>query len=894
MIVNGVPIDVAPRAGQCLRTFLREQGWFGVKNGCDAGDCGACTVLVDAVPVHSCLYPAVRAAGREVRTIEGLAGRELRPVQQDFLAAQGFQCGFCTAGMIMTVAPMDDAQRDDLPRSLKCNLCRCTGYGAIADAIAGVVRVEMDNSGVPVRRDLPALGGADVVTGRAPFTLDLAVTGLLHMRLVRAPHPHARIRTIDTSAAEALDGVVAVFTHADAPSVHFSSGLDEHANEAGYDTMVFDPVVRFTGQRIAAVVAESVAVADAACRLIHVDYEILPAVFDPSQAMADGAPLLHGSSGPDAGDGDATRNVAAEVHRKRGRLARALREADEVVTLAVTTQRVQQVALETHATIGWLDEGRLVLRSSTQTPFLVRDALCRIFSLRREQVRVHAARVGGGFGGTQEMVTEDVVALAVLRLGRPVQLEFTREEQFIATATRHPMQITVTAAATASGRLTALSLTTLANTGAYASHARGVLLHSSSEALSLYRCPNKRVDAWSVYTNVVPAGAFRGDGLSQSVFAVESALDELARRLGIDPLEFRRRNVVRPGDSFTPLRTRPDDVSISSYGLDQCLDLVDDALRSGRGAPAPSGSDWLVGTGMAASMLDTVPPNGHQAHSRIARHNGGFVLTVGTSEFGNGTTTVHRQLAASALGIGADKIEIVQADTDALAHDTGVYGSTGAIVAGHATLRAAEALAEQIAAEPDPSKPLEAEGFSTGTPRSVTFCVQGFRVAVRPATGEIRILHSVQAVDAGTVLNSMQCRAQVEGGVAQALGAAMYEELGVGVHGEVTTRVLRDYPVPSFADVPPTEVHFARTWDPLGPLGAKPMSEAPFNPVAPALANAVRDATGVRITALPMRRDRVWAALREAALREAALREAALRESALREAATGDEQESTR
>jgi CO/xanthine dehydrogenase Mo-binding subunit len=453
-----------------------------------------------------------------------------------------------------------------------------------------------------------------------------------------------------------------------------------------------------------------------------------------------------------------------------------------------------------------------------------------------------------------------------------VQLEFTREDQFAAATTRHPMRIAVQAGATADGTLTALAVQTVANTGAYGNHSGGVLMHSCGEALALYRCPNKKVDGWSVYTNTVPAGAFRGYGLSQAAFAVESALDELARKLDLDPVEFRRRNAIRPGDPLISVREEADDVEVASYGLPQCLDLVADALASGRGDPPPPEPGWLTGTGMAVTMLDTVPPGGHYSQARIAmRPGGGYTLWVGTPEFGNGTATVHRQLAAQALGTDVDQIELRQSDTDLLRHDTGAYGSTGTVVAGLATLRAARKLADLQAARPyaderaadpaQPKPPLAAEAASDGTPRSVSFNVQGFRVAVRPATGEIRILLSVHAADAGTVINPGQCRGQVEGGVAQALGAALYEHVDIDAAGRVSTRTFRQYHLPQFADVPPTEVHFAVSQDPLGPLGAKPMSEAPFNPVAPALANAVRDATGRRLTGLPLTRDRVFAAL---------------------------------
>jgi CO/xanthine dehydrogenase Mo-binding subunit len=426
------------------------------------------------------------------------------------------------------------------------------------------------------------------------------------------------------------------------------------------------------------------------------------------------------------------------------------------------------------------------------------------------------------------------------------------------------MRITVTAGARRDGTLTALRLDITSDTGAYGNHAPGVLFHACEESVTAYRCANKRVDARAVCTNTVPAGGFRGYGMSQAAFAVESALDELARRLGLEPAEFRRRNLIRAGDTLVNGSGEPAGISTAVVGWAECLDLVEKALASGRGAPAPTVADgWMTGQGIAVTMLDTIPPGGHEARVRIAeREDGGYRLFVGTAEFGNGTATVHKQLAASVLGCPVDAISLAASDTDQTGHDTGAFGSTGIVVAGTATTRAARALAEaRAAADPDRGKPLEAEGFCDGTDRSVSFAVQGFRVAVRPATGELRILQSVQAVDAGTVVNPVQLRGQVEGGVAQALGAALFEEVRLGPSGHVTTRELREYHVPVLADVPPTEVYFAGIRDPLGPFGAKPMSEAPFNPVAPALANAIRDATGVRVSSLPVRPDRLFTLL---------------------------------
>jgi putative selenate reductase molybdopterin-binding subunit len=886
--VNGRPETVAPDPGQCLRTYLRARGWFGVKKGCDAGDCGACTVLVDGKPVHSCLYPAVRAAGRAVTTIEGLAeGDKLHPMQRNFLAAQGFQCGFCTAGMLVTASALNDAQRADLPRALKGNLCRCTGYRAIADAIGGIGWVERETATNPVGRNIAAPGSADIVTGRARFTLDVAIPGMLVIKLLRSPHPHARIRAIDRAGALAVPGIVAVLTHDDAPDRPFSTARHQNPGDDVADTRLLDPVVRFIGQRVAAVVAETEAAAEEGCLRLVVDYDILPAVLDPMSAMRPGAPKIHPPG-----------NVLAEVHGNLGDVDTAFAQADAVHEASYVSQRVQHAHIETHAAIGWRDDaGKLHIRTSSQTPFLTRDALCALFDLPRDGVRVLCGRVGGGFGGKQEMLVEDIVALAVLRTGRPVRLELTRAEQFSATTTRHPMRVRVKVAARQDGTLTALQLNVVSDTGAYGNHGAGTLHHGCNESVSVYRCPNKRIDGVAVYTNTLPSGAYRGYGLSQVNFAVESALDELARQLGIDPFAFRRKNVVRPGDVMVSTGHSVPDVEYGSYGLDQCLDIVQRRLGEMRGVGAPS-ADWRVGEGMALGMLDTIPPRGHIAQTRARLcEDGCYEISVGTAEFGNGASTTHRQIAAQALATNVGQIRLRHGDTDLVAHDSGAFGSTGIVVAGRATQMACTALAERIVdyaarlhqvavtdckldgdvvdiagnrvllralagAARDAGDNLSASGDCDGTPRSVAFNVHGFRVAVHCQSGEVRVLASIHAADAGVVVNPMQCRGQVEGGVAMALGAALFEDLRLDGVGTVVNPTFRDYHVPAYADVPVTEVHFARTDDRLGPFGAKSMSESPFNPIAAALGNAIRDATGVRLHQTPFAPDRIYRAVR--------------------------------
>lgn len=896
--VNGKSFAAEPEPGQCLRTFLRGLGWFGVKKGCDAGDCGACTVWLDGTPVHSCLVPAFRAEDREVTTLQGLAqDGELHPMQQAFLDAQAFQCGFCAAGMIMTSASLSDEAKQDLPFRLKGNLCRCTGYHAIEDAIRGVVNVEEDRPGHTCGANIANPRARAIVTGEASYTMDVAPEGMLHLKVVRSPHAHARITAIRKEKALAVPGVHAVFTWEDVPRRPFTTATHDDFRVDPDDTYILDNVARYVGQRVVAVVAETETAAERACLLVEIDYEVLPAVFDPEQAMLPDAPRLHCVSDIDARIEDSARNIFKKIEAEAGDVAAGFAQADAVYEGTFSMPKIQHAHMETHGSIAWRTaDGRVHVRTSTQTPHITKNKLAYLFGMFPDQIHVFSEFVGGGFGGKQELLSEDLCVLAALRTGRPVKWEFTRSEEFTSTVSRHPMKITIKLGSKRDGTLTAMQIHTVSNTGAYGNHGGEVLASSLGSAMATYRCANKKGTGYAVYTNTVPSGAFRGYGATQPTFAIESAIDELGRKLGIDPFTMRRKNMIRPLDPIHSIWPFPHDGVIGSYGLDQCLDLVEQALASGRGESKPDGEEWREGRGVAIHGQDCAPPTEHRSEAHMSLEpQGTYHLAVGSAEFGNGIRNAQRQVAAAVLNTRAASVVMDFVDTDLTPYDTGTFASTGISVATLAVQRSAEGLRENLlelageltgvpteqcrlddgqvlcggkslslqqlfADAPLPNK-LHVARKVYGSPRSTAFLAHGFRIAVHRVTGEIRILQSVQAFDAGKIINPMQARGQVEGGIAQGIGTTLFERMVIDDSGAVVNPTFRNYRIPAFADIPRSEVFFVETYDRYGPLGAKPIGEAPIIPVSAAMNNALADATGVRFHSLPLSADRIFSGL---------------------------------
>ncbi|MDG2055037.1 MAG: molybdopterin-dependent oxidoreductase [Phycisphaerales bacterium] len=890
LTVNGIVTEGVPEPGECLRSYLKRLGFTGVRRGCDQGDCGACTVWLDDKPVHSCLVPAPRCAERHVTTIEGLATDDgLAPIQQAFHDAQGFQCGFCTSGMIMTAASLGDVDDEDLPQKLKGNLCRCTGYRSIRDALHGVCNIDKaeSNGGVGVCQPLSC--SHEVVTGATKYAGDVEPEGMLHVRVLRSEIPAGKIKAIHADAARALPGVHAVLTWEDSPRRRFSTALHDDYRVDADDKRVLDDVVRFVGQRVAAVVAETDSIAQEGCQLLEVEYERKPSVHDPELAMQDDAPRVHDDDygsvllAPKS-------NVLLALEGGVGDIDQGFAEADLIHESIVQTSRAQHAHLETHCSIVSITgEGDLEVRTSTQAPFIAREKLAHIFSVPMPKIRVYKDRVGGGFGGKQEVISEDLAVLAAMKTRRPCKFDFTRQEEFIAASFRHPMKVSVKTGHKSDGTMTALQIKVISDTGAYGNHGGETLYSACHEPVSLYRCRNKKINGFSVYTNNVPSGGFRGYGATQTGHAIETHLDAVATKLDIDPLELRRINVIRPGDAITAFSDDHGTHEIGSYGLSECIDRVQERM-SGEGGVSdpPEEEGWVCGNGYAVALQSCTPPTVHRSMARLElRPDGAFDYYTGSADMGNSTDTTLVQILAEAMGVRTEQIQIHAGDTAGGAFDTGTFAGATTFVAGGAAVRAGEAMLERLKDEVCQMTGCEAaeSKLSEGVictedrsvslvelhkfisdqgrvcsvvrnhqadPSSIGFCAQGVRVAVNKYDGHIRVLRFVAGVDVGTLINPMVCRGQIEGAIAQGLGWILSERILADEQGRILNDAIRHYRLPAYADMPEMEIDFIDTHDRYGTMGAKSIGEIGIHAVAPAVANAVYHAVGIRYKEMPL------------------------------------------
>ena len=746
-----------------------------------------------------------------------------------------------------------------------------------------------------------------LATGRGTFVDDIALTGMLYARILRSPHAHARIVRIDAAKARAMPGVAAVLTHEDVPRVPYTTAGQGWPEPSPYDAVMLDRKVRFVGDRVAVVAAEDAELARRACDAIKVQYEVLPAVLDPEKAMAPGAPVIHDQSDA-SGIKDPTRNLAAEIVAEVGDVARGFAEAERVFEETYRVPYVQQSSIEPHITITWLDEDhRLMVRTSTQVPFHVRRIIAPLLGIPIRRIRVVKPRIGGGFGGKQEILIEDLCGMLTLRTGRPVRLEYTREEELTAARTRHPQIVTIKTGVK-DGRFTAMEMRVLENTGAYGTHALTVMSVTGNRALSLYRCPNVRYEARAVYTNLAVAGAFRGYGCPQGFFALESHVDEIAQALGEDPLELRRRNHVQEGDEQPIAEVLGEGKEghrqvIRSCGLPQAIQAGARAIGWSRRRKKLRPATGVIrrGLGMAIVMQASGIPGVDMGGASIKMNeDGSFNLLVGATDIGTGADTMFCQIAAEALGVPMEKIIPYSSDTDMTPFDPGAYASSTTYISGRAVEKAARLVLQQITEvggrmldeKPD-DLVLHAGKVCAKDGRFVTYeqvCLSSLyqkdqfqimatashmsydspppfaavfaEVEVDTETGLVRVLKLVEAVDCGQVVNPQMAEGQVEGAAIQSVGYALYERMPFDAKGRMQFRSFRDYTIAAATDVPEIVTILVPTHEPTGPFGAKAIAEIPINGPAPAIANAVAQATGVRIREIPLTPERVLAALR--------------------------------
>ena len=991
--LNGRPIEVdAPPEATLLDVLRRTLGLHGVKHGCESGECGACTVLLDGRPISACVLLAAQAGGHTIRTIESIGEHPeqgwrrttgLDPIQQAFVETGAIQCGFCTPAMILAARALLDREASpseaQVREALSGVLCRCTGYLKPVQAVlraAAVLRgeaVEPIEGPVPAPPDFGAFapddrlgpGGApDVATrtqvmpriqvaprdhpltsigrpepkvdavklvqGKPAFTDDIEMRGLLHAKVLHSPHAHARILRIDASRAQALPGVAAVLTWQDIPRVAYSTAGQSDPIPGPLDSFSLDSKVRFVGDRVAFVAAETEALAEEALRLIDVEYEILPAILDSGEAMKPGAPRLHDEPEyvPFA-ESDPSRNLAAHIAIDIGDVEQGLRQADLVIEGDYEVPKVQQASIEPHVVITYWDEDdRLVIRTSTQVPFHVRRQLAPVLGLPPKRIRVIKPRIGGGFGGKQEVLIEDVAAHLTIATRRPVRLEYTRAEEFTASRSRHPMRLHMRTGVRRDGTITANEMIVLSDTGAYGCHALTVTGNTGHKAMALYvgdgayrAEPNIRFHADIVYTNTPPSGAYRGYGVPQGFWAVERHMERVARALGVDPLAFRLKNALRSGE-LHPFSTawsegrEPRPETINTCGLEDCVRQGAAAIGWAEKYPdedwhrVPGQPHLRRGIGVATVMQGTAIPYLDMGGASIKiNDDGSFNLLVGATDLGTGSDTVLAQHAAEVLGVPVDDIIVYSSDSDFTPFDKGAYASSTTYISGTAVFQAAQKVSERLRWRA--ARMLATEGGSAWKPEDIRladrhawapdgrnvslgdialnafhhadqeqimgvasymspvspppFAAQFAEVTVDVETGQVHVDRLVMAVDSGVIVNPLTASGQIEGGMTQALGYAVCEEMVYDSLGRARETDFSDYHLFGAHEMPELQTIFVETIEPSHPFGVKAVAEIPMDGVAPAVGNAILDACGADLSVIPMTPERVWRGLQREA-----------------------------
>ena len=908
-VLNGAParLDASPLAR--LSHALREScGLTGVKVGCNAGDCGACTVLIDGEPVCACLMTAGQAEGRSVETIEGLSDADplVARLRQAFHVEGAAQCGACTPAALLAATALlrrnaaPDAR--EIEDALGGVLCRCTGYRAILDAVASAaadVARPVEEEGPAVGRRLPRLDGARKLSGAEIFGADEWPADALTARAIRSPHAHAEFVIGDVEAfLAAHPGLAAVFTAKDVPGVNCFGVIGPFADQPA----LAERVARFRGEAVALVVGEDAAAQALDLADFPVTFTPLPALTTIEAAMAEGAPLLHaGRPG----------NILTRGRVARGDVEAALAASDVLAEGEFETGFVEHAYIEPEAGFARRIGDRLEIQACTQAPYMDRDDVARLIGIAPEDVRILPTAVGGGFGSKLDLSIQPFIALAAWRLNRPVRMTYSRAESMMTTTKRHPSKIRARIGATRDGRLTAMDFSGDFNTGAYASWGPTVANRVPVHASGPYRMPHYRAVTRAIHTHLVPAGAFRGFGVPQSALAQEQLYDELAIRLGIDRLEFRILNALEPGDE-----TVTGQVFDDGLGFRACLEALrprwQAALAEAEAFNAAARGPIRRGVGIAGMWYGCGNTSmSNPSTMRVGlKPDGRFALFQGAVDIGQGSNTIVPQILADCLKAPVHLIDNLGADTDytpdcgktSASRQTFVSGNAAAL-AGRAMraemLRLANAGEDaEIGFEPGALRirgaggerridlaalPLNASGFvleciETYDPPTTPLDADGqgnpyavfgsgahlAEIEVDVELGRVRVTRLSCAHDVGRAINPTLVEGQIEGGAAQGLGLALMEEFLPH-----RSENLHDYLIPTIGDMPPIDCILIEDPSSEGPFGAKGIGEQALIPTAPAIFNAIHHATGVRLRRAPATPDRVRAAIRAKAEGEA-------------------------
>jgi putative selenate reductase molybdopterin-binding subunit len=880
LTVNGKAHSLQVEDHWTLVEALRDHlGLTGTKIGCDRGECGACTVLMDGRPVYSCSQLAVWANGRGIQTVEGLLND---PLQQAFVAHDAPQCGFCTSGQLMSAKALTNATphptAEQARAAMTGNICRCSGYNHYVDAVvaAGAARVgaelappegrhEVGPYEIPKRlntlgRPTHRIDAVERTTGKATYSGDVMLPGMLYARVLRSPHPHARIRSIDASKALALPGVKAVISHENctvlwgAGSISGGAQYNEEIKKiTKHRRYAFNNPVRFAGEPVAAVAAIDRHIAEDALQLIVVEYEPLPFVLDPEEALKPGAPQIwpEGNLSPNA------RNEHVPIGAKRGSVEQGFTSADRVFEDRYSTSFVHNAQMEPRVCVAAWDADKLTVYTPTGGVANCRTDMARDLGIPQEKVRVVCRYMGGNFGNKNQNQDADLIAAVLAKnAGAPVKLELSRKEDWIGVHGRWPTAQYFKVGVKHDGTLQAIQMRGYSGMGPYRKNTGNIA------GVEIYQCPNIETSISPVYTNRTVSANFRGPEFPQGFFGIQSMMDDVAAKLKIDPVEFILKNMTRKAGDQTPY---------TSYSLDECIRRGAEAFEWKTRWKSQPGSDaGPIKRGAGVSFMAFRAGVGRSSAVVRVDARGKYAVHVGVTDVGGGAKTTMGLIAAEELGVPLSQVEVVWGDTDRCPYSVGESGSRTTIMTGYAVVEAARDLKKQIAEKglPKGSDELIASASPNPTVQGKvrsTFGAHFVEVEVDTELGRARVTKYLAVHDCGRIMNPLTARSQIKGGAIMGIGMALHENLVYDARsGSALSAGYYGARVATHRDAPNIDVIFIESDDGYGPFGAKSMGESSKVPAPAAVANAVANAIGVRMKDLPITRDKIVAALSQA------------------------------